>query len=39
MVPTTIKKDAMMEAIAAKKMSNAIQGMVLVIVLIQTSNL
>ena len=39
MVPTTIKKDAMMEVIAAKKMSNAIQGMVLVIVLIQTSSL
>ena len=38
MLPTIIKKDVMMGVIAAKKMSNAYQGMVLVIVLIQISS-
>ena len=38
MLTTIIKKDAMMGVIAAKKMSNAYQGMVLVIVLIQISS-
>ena len=38
MLTTIIKKDAMMGVIAAKKMSNAYKGMVLVIVLIQISS-
>ena len=38
MLTTIIKKDAMMGVIVAKKMSNAYQGMVLVIVLIQISS-
>ena len=38
MLLTTIKKDVMMGVIVAKKMSNAYQGMVFVIVLIQISS-
>jgi hypothetical protein len=38
MLTTIIKKDAMMGVIVAKKMSNAYQGMVFVIVLIQISS-